>query len=60
MIGLDLHHYIRHDLGIGLEIHIHSQLLILSRNYNRILLFCNLELVIRFVFGFDLRLGFYL
>ena len=44
--------YIRLDLYIGFKIHFHSQLLSLSRNYNGILLFCNLELVIRFVFGF--------
>ena len=44
VISLGLHLYIRLDLYIGFEIHFHSQLLSLSRNYNGILLFCNLEL----------------
>ena len=52
VISLGLHLYIRLDLYIGFEIHFHSQILSLSRNYNSIMLFCNLELGIRFVFGF--------
>ena len=50
MIGLGLH--IRPNFAIGLDIHFHNQFHSSSGNYNRILLFCNLQLVVGFVFGF--------
>ena len=50
MIGLGLHLHSRPNLGIGNYIRFHSQFH--SRNYNYILLFCDLELTIGFVFRF--------
>ena len=61
VISLGLHLYIRLDLYIGFEIHFHSQLLSLSRNYNGT--FCYFviwNLGLGLYLGFDLRLSFYL